>query len=77
MNTIQDYLHIVLKSVAIGIFWATVTEILKVRKFTSILSFQHANGEIWVRFFDGTQLGIKSTAIKFIDQNGKHSRYVN
>ena len=29
-----------------------------------------------MRFFDGTQLGIKSTAIKFIDQNGKHSRYI-
>lgn len=40
-------------------------------------SFQHANGEIWVKFFDGTQLGVKSTAttIKFIDQSGNLSRY--
>ena len=42
--------------------------------YFTLLSLQHANGEIWVRFFDGTQLGIKSTAIKFIDQNGQHSR---
>lgn len=38
---------------------------------------QHANGEIWVKFFDGTQLGVKSTgsAIKFVDQNGKLNRF--
>lgn len=38
---------------------------------------QHANGEIWVKFFDGTQLGVKSTTttIKFIDQKGKLSRF--
>ncbi|KAL4230044.1 Serine/threonine-protein kinase plk4 [Mactra antiquata] len=38
---------------------------------------QHANGEIWVKFFDGTQLGVKSTTttIKFIDQNGKLNRF--
>lgn len=40
--------------------------------------FQHANGEIWVKFFDGTQLGVKSTAttIKFIDHTGKLVRYL-
>ncbi|XP_053399578.1 serine/threonine-protein kinase PLK4-like isoform X2 [Mercenaria mercenaria] len=38
---------------------------------------QHANGEIWVKFFDGTQLGVKSTTttIKFIDQHGKLCRF--
>ncbi|XP_052791493.1 serine/threonine-protein kinase PLK4-like isoform X2 [Mya arenaria] len=60
-----------------------------VRKFTSkdILrqvmvqdigwASQHANGEIWVKFFDGTQLGVKSTTttIKYIDQSGKLCRY--
>jgi len=38
---------------------------------------QHVNGEIWVKFFDGTQLGVKSTTttIKFIDANGKLCRF--
>ncbi|XP_052280254.1 serine/threonine-protein kinase PLK4-like isoform X2 [Dreissena polymorpha] len=38
---------------------------------------QHSNGEIWVKFFDGTQLGVKSTTttIKFIDQSGKLNRF--
>ncbi|XP_060586967.1 serine/threonine-protein kinase PLK4-like isoform X2 [Ruditapes philippinarum] len=38
---------------------------------------QHANGEIWVKFFDGTQLGVKSTTttIKYIDQSGKLCRF--
>lgn len=38
---------------------------------------QHMNGEIWVKFFDGTQLGVKSTTtmVKFIDKNGHLSRF--
>lgn len=38
---------------------------------------QHSNGEIWVKFNDGTQLGIKSstTGVKYIDCQGKLYRF--
>lgn len=41
--------------------------------------FQHSNGEIWVKFNDGTQLGVKSstTNVKYIDCQGKLYRYVS
>ncbi|XP_041359491.1 serine/threonine-protein kinase PLK4-like isoform X2 [Gigantopelta aegis] len=38
---------------------------------------QHSNGEIWVKFNDGTQLGVKSTAttVTFMDHHGQTLRY--
>ncbi|KAK3606347.1 hypothetical protein CHS0354_041983 [Potamilus streckersoni] len=38
---------------------------------------QHLNGEIWVKFFDGNQIGVKSTTttVKYIDPAGKLSRF--
>ncbi|XP_064608890.1 serine/threonine-protein kinase PLK4-like [Liolophura sinensis] len=38
---------------------------------------QQPNGEIWVRFNDGTQIGVKSsvTCIKYVDQQGNLHRF--
>lgn len=40
-------------------------------------SFQHFNGEIWIRFNDGTQLGVKPSgqAFKYVDIEGKMIKY--
>ncbi|KAL5011938.1 hypothetical protein ScPMuIL_010489 [Solemya velum] len=38
---------------------------------------QHISGEIWVQFNDSTQVGVKSTTttVKYVDQQGKLTRY--
>ena len=42
-------------------------------KFILGLTFQLSNGEIWVKFNDKTQLGVRptTTAVKYIDTQGK------
>lgn len=39
--------------------------------------FQLSNGEIWVKFDDGTQVGVKptTTTVKYVDLQGKLFRY--
>ena len=38
-----------------------------------MFDFQLSNGEIWVKFDDGTQIGVKptTTTVKYVDPQGK------
>ena len=38
-----------------------------------MFDFQLSNGEIWVKFDDGTQIGVKptTTTVKYVDSQGK------